>query len=145
MNFSARKRGEEVRDALSNSLLPFYKTDIISRRHGSPRCSPPCNFLIKLLLRHGPITKKGGKQRGAKNARSRETVPGWRNKYARDGNKKDSTFPFSTQARLGGWQEVSFKDHLRARGDTIWQGTPRRPRGGDPLNFNVSSLRRIAL
>lgn len=39
---------------------------------------------------------------------------------------------------------MPFKDHLRARGDPIWQNTPRRLRGGDPLNFNVSSLGRIA-
>lgn len=45
---------------------------------------------------------------------------------------------------MEGWQDLSPEEHLRARGESIWQDAGGRLRGGDPLNFNVSSLRRIA-
>ncbi|CAK9811614.1 hypothetical protein ANTQUA_LOCUS6884 [Anthophora quadrimaculata] len=52
---------EEVRDTLKNSLLPFYKTNIISWLQGSPRSSPECELpQIKLLLAPWLNCKKKG-------------------------------------------------------------------------------------
>lgn len=60
MNFSRLgTQGVEVRDTLKNSLLPLYKTNIISRwLHRSP----PCDFVIKLLRTPWSNYEKDGKR-----------------------------------------------------------------------------------
>lgn len=59
-----------------------------------PRGSPPCDFLIKLLLRGGQITKKEEKRQ---NATEREREKKNVGEYARNGGRRGNKY--ETEAR----------------------------------------------